>query len=156
MDYQEGELLVKFDSAVSKQELRQILKDLDAFLIKNAETGELMGAANLRDIDTVHNLAEVSFWLSPPFWGGGHATASLERLLEVGFVNHGLNRLYGYHMVRNTASGKVMQKVGFTREGTLRQRVYKAGKYEDVQIWSILKEDWKSASNAPEKITATK
>lgn len=120
----------------------------DAFLIKNAKTGELMGAANLRDIDTAHKVAEVSFWLSPPYWGSGHASVSLARLLEVGFVNHGLNRLYGYHMVRNPASGKVMEKAGFIQEGTLRQRVYKAGKYEDVQIWSILKQDWKALSAA--------
>lgn len=121
----------------------------DAFLIKNSETGELMGAANLRDIDTIHKLAEVSFWLSPPFWGGGHASASLNRLLEVGFVNHGLNRLYGYHMVTNPASGRVMQKAGFRKEGTLRQRVFKGGKFEDVQIWSILKNDWKNSAKTP-------
>jgi len=129
-------------------------KKYDAFLIKNAQSGELMGAADLRDIDTVNKVAEVRFWLSPNYWGSGFASAALGRLIEVSFINHGLNRLYGYHMANNPKSAKTVKKAGFIKEGTLRQRMFKAGVYEDVEIWSLLKRDWKDAQTTAHHMAA--
>jgi RimJ/RimL family protein N-acetyltransferase len=45
-------------------------------------------------------------------------------------------------MVRNPASGKVLQKNGFVQEGLLRQRVRKWGVFEDVALLAILHRDW--------------
>jgi RimJ/RimL family protein N-acetyltransferase len=45
-------------------------------------------------------------------------------------------------MVRNPASGRVLEKIGMRREGVLRHLVRKWGKYEDVVILAILREDW--------------
>ena len=53
-----------------------------------------------------------------------------------------LNRLYAYHMLRNPATGRVLDKNGFRQEGLLRQRVQKWGKFEDVVLMAILKQDW--------------
>jgi len=46
-------------------------------------------------------------------------------------------------MVRNPASGRVLQKIGMKREGLLRQRVRKWGVFEDVVLLSILHDDWR-------------
>jgi len=59
-----------------------------------------------------------------------------------GFEVLGLNRLYAYHMTRNPASRRVLEKNGFRKEGVLRQRVRKWGKFEDVALWAFLREDW--------------
>jgi RimJ/RimL family protein N-acetyltransferase len=67
---------------------------------------------------------------------------ALKPMLRFAFEDLGLNRLYAYHMVRNPASGKVLQKNGFVQEGLLRQRVRKWGVFEDVALLAILHRDW--------------
>ena len=63
------------------------------------------------------------------------------------FESLGLNRLYAYHMVRNPASGRVLEKNGFKQEGLLRQRVRKWGRFEDVAQWAILRQEWQNAAD---------
>ena len=46
-------------------------------------------------------------------------------------------------MLRNEASGRVLEKIGFSREGVLRQRVHKWGQWEDVAICSMLAETYR-------------
>ena len=54
----------------------------------------------------------------------------------------GLNRIYAHHFVRNPASGRVMQKLGMTHEGRLRQHVRKWDAFEDLELYGILKSQW--------------
>ena len=51
-------------------------------------------------------------------------------------------------MTRNPASGRVLERNGFHREGVLRQRVRKWGRYEDVALWALLREDWRGADES--------
>jgi len=46
--------------------------------------------------------------------------------------------------LRNPATARVLEKSGFRQEGVLRQRVQKWGQYEDVALWAILEQDWKT------------
>ncbi len=101
-------------------------------------TGELIGSTGLRDIDREHSQAELGFWIGVPWWGRGFASEAAGRVLEFGFVEISVNRIYAHHMVRNPASGAVLRKLGFKREGTLRQRVRKWGEFEDVVIYGLL------------------
>ena len=66
-------------------------------------------------------------------------------VVRYGFEGLGLNRLYAYHMLRNPASGRVLEKNGFKQEGLLRQRVRKWGQFEDVALWAILRPEWQDA-----------
>lgn len=103
---------------------------------------QLIGAIGLRDIDRVHEQAEMGFWVGVDWWGQGYATEAARGMLEFGFRQAGLNRIYAHHMVRNPASGRVLAKLGMTREGLLRQRVVKWGVYEDVVLWAMVRQDW--------------
>jgi len=60
-------------------------------------------------------------------------------VIEFGFQQLGLNRVFAYHMLRNPASGRVMQKLGMTQEGVLKQHAKKWGKFEDVALFGILR-----------------
>ncbi len=68
-------------------------------------------------------------------------------MIRFGFEELGRNRIYAHHMVRNPASGHVLEKSGMQREGLLRQRVCKWGKFEDVGILAILRTDWENAQS---------
>ena len=103
-----------------------------------------VGLVEVREIDREHSQAELSFWLARGAWGHGYMTEALHAVLRYAFDDLGLNRLYAYHMQRNPASGRVLEKNGFRREGLLRQRVRKWGRYEDVLLWAIVRSDWEA------------
>ncbi len=111
-------------------------------LVRKADAG-FAGLIELRAIEREHSQAELSFWLAVEAWGLGYMTEAVAAVVAFGFDNLGLNRLYAFHMLRNPASGRVLQKNGFRREGLLRQRVRKWGRFEDVALWAILREDWR-------------
>lgn len=105
---------------------------------------DLIGIVELHDIETEHSVAELSYWLAVAAWGNGYMSEALPPLLSFGFDTLSLNRIHAYHMVRNEASGKVLQKNGFELEGLLRQRVKKWDKFEDVKLFSLLRSDWQN------------
>jgi RimJ/RimL family protein N-acetyltransferase len=109
-------------------------------------TGELIGTIVLRDIETEHSQAELSLWVGHAWWGQGYATEAAWAVLRFAFEQLDLNRIYAHHMVRNPASGRVLEKIGMKPEGLLRQRVRKWGVFEDVVLMAILRSDWRSES----------
>ena len=106
-------------------------------------SGELVGAVSL-GITPAHALAELGYWIGVPFWGRGYATEAARALVQYGFSELALNRVQSRHYVRNPGSGRVMQKIGMTQEGVLRQAVRKWGNFEDVVLYSILSSEWPS------------
>lgn len=111
-----------------------------ALVTKHGE--QMIGAVGLHQIDREHRQAEMGFWIAVDRWGQGYATEAAQALVRFAFEKLELNRVYAHHMLRNPASGRVMEKVGMKREGILRQRIRKWGVFEDVAIFAVLREDW--------------
>ena len=109
-----------------------------------AASGTAVGAAELRAIDREHHHGELSFWIGVPWWGQGLVTEAGQAVLRFGFGQLQLNRIYAFHMVRNPASGRVLAKLGLREEGLLRQCVQKWGRFEDVVVRAILRDDWEA------------
>ncbi len=110
--------------------------------IRRRYEGDFVGVAALRAIDRAHEQSELSFWMGRPYWGQGLAGEAVAALVGHGFTALGLNRIYAHHMVRNPASARVLDRLGFTEEGLLRQRVKKWDIYEDVVVRALLRRDW--------------
>ncbi|HEY5909246.1 MAG TPA: GNAT family protein [Verrucomicrobiae bacterium] len=81
-------------------------------------------------------------------WGKGYAVEASSAVLRFGFEELQLDRIYAHHMVRNPASGQVLAKIGMRKEGLLRQPVRKWGRFEDVVLLSMLREDWVKANSS--------
>jgi RimJ/RimL family protein N-acetyltransferase len=120
---------------------------LVTFAVTDGGSGELIGAVGV-SMDTAHAVAELGYWIGVPFWGRGYATEAARALTAFGFEKLQLNRIQARHLVRNPASGRVMQKLGMRYEGTLRQALKKWGRFEDVAIYSVLAEEWKTGAEA--------
>jgi [ribosomal protein S5]-alanine N-acetyltransferase len=116
------------------------------FGVELAHTNQLIGTIGLREIDQEHLQAEMGFWIGTDWWGKGYATEAAKRVIRFGFEELGLNRIYAHHMVRNPASGRVLEKSGMRDEGLFRQRVRKWGRFEDVVILAILRTDREAAT----------
>ncbi len=89
-----------------------------------------------------HRRAELGYWIGVPHWGHGYATEAALAAVEYGFALLDLRRITCSHFGRNPASGRVMQKVGMTREGILRQHIQKWDVAQDLVLYAILAEEW--------------
>lgn len=72
----------------------------------------------------------------------GVATKASELILQYGFVQLGLNRIYLYTEVENIPAQKLFEKIGFIKEGTLRSDVRSHGRFADRFMYGILREEW--------------
>ncbi len=108
-------------------------------------TDALVGAVSL-DVDKAANAAVLGYWVGQPYWNQGYATEAALRVVAWGFDALGLNRIHSSHFTRNPASGAVMRKIGLVHEGCAREAVLKWGRYEDLELYALLKRDWNTDS----------
>lgn len=118
-------------------------KDAFIFGIREKENLKLIGAIGLH-LDIGNNKAEVGYWLGKSFWNRGYVSEALQKVLQFGFEELNLNKIYASYFLHNPASGKVLEKNGFVFEGTLRQEILKNGKYLDLNKYACLKENYKA------------
>ena len=78
-----------------------------------AAAPQVIGCVSLR-IKREDQRAELGYWLGRPYWGQGYCTEAVRAVLDFGFGQLGLNRIFACHFARNPASGRVMQKAGLT------------------------------------------
>jgi RimJ/RimL family protein N-acetyltransferase len=85
--------------------------------------------------------AEVGYWLGHEFWGKGIATTALRLMTDHAFkADPELQRLYGVPYASNAASARVLEKAGYTREGTLRKSAIKDGQILDQWMYALVRE----------------
>ena len=73
------------------------------FAITNKENDFLLGSISL-NITSEHRRAELGYWLGTPHWGNGYTTEAAARILQFGFNELNLNKIYAAAMVKNPAS----------------------------------------------------
>ena len=109
-----------------------------AFAIES-ESGLFLGGCGLNRIEHENGTANLGYWVRTSAVGRGVATRAAELLREWAFANTELHRLEIVSAVGNTASQRVAEKIGATREGTLRQRLVVRGQRYDAVLYSILR-----------------
>ena len=114
------------------------------FAIERKSDGALIGSINLMDIQAGHQ-AEFGYWIGVPYWNRGYCTEAGQAMLDFAFNELGLVRVHARHLSRNPSSGRVMQKLGMSHEGTRRRHVRKWDVLEDVEMYGILVDDWLNA-----------
>ena len=113
------------------------------FAITLSTDGSLAGGIGLV-IDQDHDSAELGYWIAKYYWNLGYGTEAAAAVVRYGFDALGLNRVHAAHFTRNPASGKIMQKIGMTFEGCLRQHLKKWGVYEDLDTYGILRSEFEA------------
>ena len=111
------------------------------FAIDLKSSGLLIGSIGLV-LEMPHNRGDLGYWVGMPYWGQGLCTEAGHAVLKYGFNVLGLNRIAAPHFSSNPASGRVLQKLGMSHEGMRRQHYLRFGKYEDAEMYGLLKEDY--------------
>jgi RimJ/RimL family protein N-acetyltransferase len=117
------------------------------FAIMLQANNALMGSISLA-FNQPNRRAEMGYWIGQPYWNQGYCTEAALAVIDYGFAQHNLNRIYARHMGRNPASGRVMQKIGMKFEGQLRQQIQKWGEFDDILIYGILRETFERRHKA--------
>ncbi len=107
------------------------------------KSNKLIGAVGLI-VNRRFNRAELGYWVGKPFWGQGFATEASMAALAYGFEEMKLNKIHASHMVRNPASGRVMQKIGMEQEGIFKEHALKWDQFLDLAVYGILSSTWQT------------
>ena len=110
--------------------------------IVRREDGRLIGRCTLFDLWPSCRRAQVGYILDASAWGQGFAAEAVDALLRHGFDVLGLNRVEADIDPRNTASARLLQRLGFTREELLRERWIVDGEVSDSAIYGLLQREW--------------
>ena len=107
--------------------------------------GEFIGVMELMLCDDKHR-AEVGFWIAPLFWGHGLCTEALKEVIDYGFRELKLLRIFAGHFSENPASGRVQIKAGMKAEGVQRMGAIRFGEPKDLVMCAIIRPEWEAAS----------
>jgi len=102
----------------------------------------LIGTCSLFSFDVQNRRCEVGYALHPEFWHQGFMQEALCLLLNFAFDTLDLNRIEADIDPRNVASAKSLERLGFLREGFLRQRWIVGHEVSDSALYGLLKQDW--------------
>jgi RimJ/RimL family protein N-acetyltransferase len=110
--------------------------------IERAGDANFIGVCNLFYWNPTHRSAKLGYVLDVPAWGQGFATEAARALLQWSFNTLDLNRVQSETDTRNIASNRVLEKLGFTHEGTLREDCIVNGEISDSRVYGLLRRDW--------------
>ncbi len=127
---------------------RYRMGDFYDWALERKSDGRVIGTCGFTSINFSCDSAEVGYVLARDCWGQGYAAEALECVLDFGFDNVGFNRIEAKYMVGNPASRRVMEKCAMTFEGVMRSSMKIKGKYRDIGVCSILRDEHNMCKNS--------
>lgn len=118
----------------------------NAVIVQN---GKIVGVTGFPVIDWTNRIAHVGYWLDRRHTGAGLMTRTVAAQVTYAFDALEMNRIEIRCATQNVRSAAVAQRLGFTREGTLREVLYLHGAYVDEYVFSMLRNEWESADRTP-------
>ncbi len=104
--------------------------------------GQAVGSIGLFVKDDVYEKsAELGYWLAEDYWRKGVMTKAVEMVCKEAFESFDIVRIFAEPFEDNAGSRGVLEKAGFTYEGTMRNGVYKNGEIHSYCVYSILREE---------------
>ncbi len=103
-----------------------------------------VGQATLFHFDVANRRCEIGYALHRSYWGRGYIGEALRALLDFGFGPLGLHRVEADIDPRNGASLRAVERLGFQREGLLRERWLIGGEACDTALYGLLERDWRA------------
>ncbi|MFG3494699.1 GNAT family N-acetyltransferase [Streptomyces sp. NPDC047928] len=109
--------------------------------------GRLVGGVLFRTMDVAQGTAEAGCWLEPSAVGRGLVTRAARAVIDWAVDERGIHRIEWLAAAGNTASLKVAERLGMTRDGVLRESYLYRGVRHDMEVWSVLAPEWRARRN---------
>jgi ribosomal-protein-alanine N-acetyltransferase len=107
--------------------------------IERKGTQGIIGTIGFNAWSPKHKRAEIGYEIHPDYWRNGYTSEAVLSVIQYGFDNLGLTRIGAVVFKDNGASTNLLAKVGFQKEGVLRDYMYQNGKAYDTYVYSLLK-----------------
>jgi ribosomal-protein-alanine N-acetyltransferase len=142
---------VLWDAHKNPRESRETLRGMikrnhqgypGTFVIEIKNERRMIGTIGFQWIDPENNNCELGYSIARRLWGHGIAAEALEVVVRYAFDQLDLNRVEAKHDVLNPASGRVLDKAGFLREGLARESLVIKGRHADMQRYALLRAQW--------------
>jgi len=119
----------------------EVLTESRVFIIQKKD-GTKIGDINHR-LNPPDQTMEIGYHIAPTETGKGYGTEATQLMVGYLFLSKSIGRIQAKTNVRNKASQRVLEKVGFKMEGTIRKLLLVRGIWTDYYLHSILREEWK-------------
>jgi RimJ/RimL family protein N-acetyltransferase len=119
-------------------------KSLFQWGVERKDDGQVLGTCTLFNLDRGNGRAELGYALGSVHWGKGYMSEALIALLDFAFGTLALRRLEADVDPRNANSLRILGKLGFQREGLLRERWNVAGEIQDTAFYGLLAKEWQN------------
>jgi ribosomal-protein-alanine N-acetyltransferase len=114
------------------------------WVVTRRDRDAVIGTCTLFHFEPRHRRAEIGYALRSDHWGRGLACEAVTLALDWGFRTLGLHRIEADIDPRNAGSRKLLERLGFTSEGLLRERYFVGGETSDTELFGLLAQDWHS------------
>ena len=108
----------------------------------DSNAGTVIGTCTLLHFEPAHRRCEIGFALARNRWGRGEASRAVAAVVEYAFSVLDLHRIEADVDPRNSRSLRLLERLGFKREGLLRERYQVNGELQDSAILGLLRSDW--------------
>ena len=113
--------------------------------IERRSDNALLGTCALFNFHEASRRAEIGYALGRAAWGAGYMHEALTALVTHAFTPLNLHRLEADIDPRNTGSARTLERLGFQREGHLRERWIVEGEISDTVWYGLLRREWENA-----------
>nr|CAA9362443.1 MAG: Acetyltransferase, GNAT family [uncultured Nocardioidaceae bacterium] len=107
-----------------------------------------LGWCSLTQWNPEYRSASLGYCFGDAAWGHGYATEAARSVLQWAFDTLDLNRVQAETDTRNAASARVLEKLGFVREGTLRENCVVNREVSDSRVYGLLRRQWQPSSGS--------
>jgi [ribosomal protein S5]-alanine N-acetyltransferase len=139
-----GPLANREAAAAMQREIAQTnLKDTAwKWALALRDTNTLIGTVTLFNLNLSNGRAEIGYAMGSAYWGNGYMNEALTALIVHAFDVLDLRRLEADVDPRNASSIRTLERLGFQREGFLRERWHVGGELQDAFFYGLLKREW--------------
>lgn len=130
-----------FEEQISDDDGINLLVCLDEGGDENEDT-EPVGEVAIPWIRDTHGTGMLMYWIAPAHQGEGYVTEASKLLLDYAFRERRLHKIWAHVIESNPGSQRVLEKLGFTEEGRLREECFVDGEFEDMYRYGLLAEAW--------------
>lgn len=145
--------LVDTDPVTTEVEAQEIIDfyadperlDRNRWVLVEKSSGESIGTAGLHAYDRHNRKIEIGYDLSPAWWGRGFMQEALDVVIEHCFGTLNVHRIEAFVHTDNSRSSRLLERLGFQREGTIRAQYWRNGVWHDHHLYSLLATDARRA-----------
>ena len=112
-------------------------------MIEEPADSLVIGCVGLEGVRKKHRNCEAGYWLWKKYRGRGIMSEAVAMAVRFAFRELKLVRVHAHVMTGNEASSQVLLKCGFKQEGLLRKRIKHRGRWRNLLVYSILREEWR-------------